>query len=285
MKKLVKYSIILMFCSAGIAYGQTQPVSVEIGGKDHYRHGYNSIGGGETLQNPGWEERDSVTVSSEMRYFVLPSEIANPGYSWSTPMTLTNVISTFTWSFGETTPRGAVIAGSGEPLITVKWNTLGAETLSVLEVPDETVAACSDGTPTTIPVVVIPKPTIAFAPNAQTPLYADEACELIQAGAFPVTINMNVSTESTQVEVSYTVTRNGEAYSTLNGTDIRVVNSGITITFPDYGLYEITLTDVSDRVSRKSSVEGDIVTLGKIFTFNLTRPIQTGPIYRLPNNF
>ena len=130
MKKLIRYSIILMFCSANIAFGQTTPpssVKIENGGKDYFQHGHNSGG----LANPGQEERDSVTVTSVMRYFVLPDPTVSPDYKYDTPTNLndfTKVNSTFAWSlknsFGTTN-------SSTNPITTITWVSTGVDTLKV----------------------------------------------------------------------------------------------------------------------------------------------------------
>ena len=293
MKNFIKYSIIFisMLCSAGSAFGQTPPVTVTIDSKTYYRHGYNSRDDGTVLQPR--EVRDSVTLTSEMKYFVLPDEVISPEYTLN--MTdFSKVNSTFAWTFG-TTAHGSITTGSGTPLVTVRWNIIGDDELKVVETPNAGASGCGDGAPTTMPVVVIPKPTVAFTPNTVAPEYAAEACEGDLTGGYLKSFSLNVVTQSTQVNVSYTVTRNGVGYPALDGTDVRVKITGtspdytaaLPITFTEYGAYEITITNVTDRISRKPAtvVNGDVIPAGEKFTFNLIRPIRTGPIYRLPNNY
>jgi hypothetical protein len=280
--KLIKHSIILFFFTTGIALGQTQPPSVEIDGKDYYRHGYNSTGGGTVQQSPQ-EDRDSVTITSVMKYFVLPNPTVSPDYTVTDLLNFTDVKSVFQWSLANDPAVIGATDGSTTPIVTVLWNALGVDTLKALEVPDMG-AACA-GSGTKIPVTVIRKPEIAFEPRNS--VYADSACYTqtqVTAGV-PIIFDMDVVTDSWLVEVDYTVTRNGSALPSMTGTNVPVVGGEITLVFEDYGRYEITITKVTDNISRKSSVDGDITTVGEKFTYIVMPPVETGPIYRLPNNY
>ena len=286
MRKLTNISIILLLCS-GIVYGQTTPpTSVVIDSKTYYQHGYNSVGGPDRPE----EIRDSVTVTSVSKYFVLPNPFVSPLYNPTNALVFTNVNSTFPWTLRNS--LGTITNGNNTPLITVTWgNTTGIDSVRVTETPTQLGAVCI-GSGTSIPVAVIAKPTIAF--NQVNSAYADSTCftpaELL-AGVlrnFAVT----ATTQSAQLQVDYTVTRNGVAYPALNGTNVPVaVGGNISITFSEYGRYEITITKITDRVSRNSfdaagnSIVGDITTAGARFVYHVMPPVQTGPIFRLPNRF
>jgi len=285
MKKFIKSIIVLLFCSAGIAYGQSPPPSVSIDGKDYYRHGYNSTSGG-TVQHAA-EVRDSVTITSVMKYFVLPDPTVSPLYSTSDLLNFTDVNSTFQWSLSNDPAIIGTTNGSTTPIVSVTWSSLGVDTLRALEIPNMS-AVCADSG-TIIPVAVIEKPTVAFTPVNS--IYADSACYTqaqVDLGIL-ITFDLNVFTRSWLVEVDYEVTHNGSPISSLNGTAVSVVDDEIDIIFPDYGRYEITLTKVTDNISRKSTdssgnpIEGDITAVGEKFTYIVMPPVETGPIYRLPN--
>ena len=283
MKKAIKYSIVaLVFCLTFTVYGQTPPNNVSIDSKDYYQHGRNSSG--PSTQ----EERDSVTVTSEFKYFVLPDPTISPDYKYDTPantIDFSKVNSTFAWSlknsFGTTN-------SSTTPIITVTWNTTGIDSVMVKETPN--IGAACAGSGTSIPVAVIIKPEIAFTPNGS--IYADSACytqtQVTTGVQYP--FSMAVTTQSSQVWVDYTVTKNGTLQTSLAGTNVPVSGGNITLTFQDYGRYVVTITKVTDRVSRKSTdasgdpILGNITAAGAKFAYNVMRPIQTGPIYRIPNN-
>ena len=298
MNKLVKYSIIILFCTAGAVFGQTPPTSVEVEGVRYFRHGFNEDGGPFVTGSANREVRDSVTVTSTVKYFVLPNPALNPSYNVSDP--LANVRSTFTWKLVPDN-LGDFVGDDDKAMIEVKWgNTPGAVTLSVVEVPAD--PTC-DVIPTSIPVQVIPVPTAKHVQNAagQQPYYS----------VFCFSINdtevnkdwdfeIDVATHSSQVEVSYTVSKDGVNVPELarNNVPLGVENGDLgieynrrtgtfTVPFPDLGEYVVTLTHVTDRVARKSGVDGEIPidAVGRQFTVRVFRELQTSPIYRVPNNF
>lgn len=274
-----------MFCVAGNLYGQTPPKSVTLDSKNYYQHGYNSTAGGPHVQ----EERDSVTVTSVMKYFVLPDPAISPLYTVSNITDFSNVKSTFDWVIKNTKGTGS----STTPIISVTWSATGIDSLKVKETP--TVGAACAGKETVIPVAIISKPTITF--NQIGSVYADGKCHTqteVNAGIayqFPVT----PATESSQVQVDYTMVftpTTGTAVTT-SATNVPVKSGILAITLSntgnEYGKYEITITRVTDRVSRKSGVAStnDLLTSGgsASFTYTVMAPAKTGPIYRLPNNF
>ena len=299
MSNTVKYSIILILLATTFAYGQQQSVPIKIDGADYYQHGYNKDGGpfddkdtpakAPTPPYEGWqirEESDSVTVTSRVKYFVLPNENFNPGYDVAKP--LENVSSAFKWTLDNSNGAftGATEADNKKPLIEVQWNVVGKSLLTVEEQPS--VLSC-DVVPSVIPITVIPKPTLVFAPNAEDPKYATSHCLGLNDDPMKdVThsFDMTITTSSSQVWANYTVSKNGVDVPALAGNNVPIVDGKLTITFEGFGRYVVTLVGVTDRISRKSGVTGDITTGdGKEFVFEVLRPVQTNPIYRVPNNF
>ena len=287
--KLIKCIIILFFFTTGIVFGQTTPPNyVDIDGKDYYRHGYNSSNPSGTPDPQ--EIRDSVTVTSVIKYFVLPNPAVSPQYDPNDIDNFTNVNSTFSWSLRNTSPLGTIPSGSTTPIVTVTWgSTTGIDTIKALETPNWS-AACASS-PTAIPVAVIRKPEIAFA--TKNSIYADSACytQTQLTTGISIPFSMNATTESSQIWVNYTVTKDNVAEPSLNGSNVPVVGGNISLIFNDYGRYVITITKVTDRISRKSTdvsgnpIEGNITTVGEKFTYTVMRPVETGPIYRIPNNY
>ena len=281
MKNLKKSVIIALFCLvAANIYAQTPPNKVAIDSKDYYRHGYNKDGG---PFDPGREERDSVTITSTMTYFVLPDPAISPSYNVTTsPKDFTNVNSTFTWTIENSFGTGT----STTPIIVINWTKTGIDTVKVKEVPKANGGACG-GNDQEMPVVVIPKPVITFNQVGTPAAYADGACYTQAQVTAKVTYNFPVTatTSSSQVWVDFTVTKDGNPVSALAGNDVPVVSGTFPLEFDDYGKYEVTITKVTDRISRKSQVVGDITAAGAKFTYNVIRPAQTGPMYRIPNNY
>jgi len=302
MKRLIKLCTCLLL-TAGIVYGQTTPpTSVVIEGNNYYQHGHNKDGA-----NQPQEARDSVTVTSVIKYFVLPDPGGSPNYNPANAVNFSDVNSTFTWSLGSRSSPSAFPAlgttnGSTTPLVEITWgNVAGIDSIWVREIPI-TNASCA-GAGNTIPVAVINKPNISFTPDDG--IYADSACYTLTEVTAGVTYNfdMTVTTQSSQIWVDYTVTKNGVAVPSLDGEDVPLTNivrdsgSGLIIggtiplIFNDYGVYEVTITKVTDRVSRKSTdaagdwILGTITSAGAKFTYSVMLPVRTGPIFRIPNNF
>ncbi len=302
MKNLVKYSIVaLLFFLIANVYGQTAPNKVTLE-KDYYQNGYNSTGGPALSQ----EVRDSVTVTSTMKYFVLPDATANPDFKYDTPENaadFTKVLSTFSWGFrrngGSPLELGATTGTpTNKHIISILWgNTAGVDTIRVTENPTN---GCP-GTETKIPVAVIPKPTITFDKAGSPADYKDGACYTqtqVNAG-INHPFELTPTTASSQIKVNYTMvfTPVSGTPETTYGTNVSVpIVSGkgiLTIMLKNdaklHGKYEVTITQVTDRISRKSnapSTGAGLLTVGgsATFTYSVLKPVETGPIYRLPNN-
>jgi hypothetical protein len=100
--------------------------------------------------------------------------------------------------------------------------------------------------------------------------------------AFPV----NPTTASSQLLVSFTVEhKQGSTVVTTTPYTNVPVSAIPTLVFHEYGDYIVTVSAVSDRISRKSSVDGIIDTTGDTFTYSVLKPAQTGPAYRIPNRY
>ena len=274
------------------AFGQA-PADVTIGTTKYFEHGRNSAGATTASENT-----DSVTMGSTMTYFVLPDPTfnatwySNGGTATANISNPAGITSAFDWTVTPTGGGAGSISNTATPIIkTINWTAAGTANIEVQEKP--TSLACI-GSPTIIPVQIIPKPTITFN---QGPAYSDAAChpESEKTGGgfvypFPITVTSAVAGKE-DVLVSYTVTKDGTPDGALSGTDIPVANGTgsltNTIKFPDYGVYVITITKLTDRISRKSGDTGTsgMITVGgsATFTYNVMKPVQTGPVYHLPN--
>jgi hypothetical protein len=293
MKKIVKLSIVFfLFCIAAAVYGQTPPNSVTIDGKEYFQHGRNQHG--NTPDINAAEAVDSVTVTARMRYFVLPDATVSPEYfNEGAPISFTDfskVNSSFVWEVESTTAGIGVIEAIGagnavtDPLIFVRWTATGEAELKVEEAPGEGEGACSAGEPTIINVEVIAKPTIEFA-NIDDKYYFWWCDSNLPYSLVLDMVATSAVVGNVQMQVKYTVSKNdGTAGAEQTAT---IENGKLSINFDDYGVYVITITEVTDRISRKSGVLGDvgIVNDANVFTFEFQRPIETGPIFRIPNDF
>ena len=341
MKKFVKYGICavaLLMWAAGYAHGQTAtdpPLKVEIPPvsttvtnqlKDYYQHGLDKTSV-DAADKKSYEAVDSVTITSFMKYFVLPDPSVNTAYNYTTvtPTNFTGVVSEFDWTLSNSNgtfkgagPAAPLNADNKKPLIIVNWTTLGASKLTVQEQPD---GPTCPGDPREIDVFVIPKPKIEFRRMKEGDPDDDGECVNEQCVArdydietlgVEVSFAMKVFTKSNQVKVKYQIREGTDPWAAapVITEDVTLgaetspgsgeYNAGdLKITFYDYGEYEIKLTEVTDRISRKSmdadgnEIVGDIVQTPpangadpcETFKYIVRRPVETGPIYRIPNNY
>lgn len=306
--KILSAAIVMLGMSIGMFGQQPTSVKLETGGDDYYRHGYNKAGGPFVDPgNPeGQEIRDSVTVSAKMKYFVLPDPSISPDYDPTTTsgiIDFTKVNSEFEWQFrragGAALGENITTPAKNRPIVEIEWKNTGVDSLVVKEIPNLG-AACA-GNYTVIPVAIIPKPTITFSPVGTA--YKDSAChtqaELTTGGGVTYSFPAVATTKSSQVKIKYEVfkpdnTSLGSDIIDFKGTvsDDLVTGSftNTLLKFTEYGTYRVVITEITDRVSRKSDVNntgaGVLTPSGSIeFAYKVMPPVQTGPIYRIPNNY
>ena len=260
---------------------------VELGGKDLYEHGYNI--GGQDLPR---ESIDTVMVTSAMNYFVMPDKNYNAAYYGGISYDATNLtVSRFDWTIGNGSsfaPQSSN-ASSTSPWIKVTWgNTTGPTTITVKETPQGLPGTC-DSQETEIDVIVIAKPTIGFNQTGTPLAYAASDCytdvtKLTAYYDFPVI----VTTSSSQILVNYSIKKKDlltGVETITTETDVPVSSGAFRIDFTDYGEYEVTITQITDRIARKCEVFGDINAGQSVFTYSVLPQPQTGPIYHVPNMF
>ena len=261
--------------------------NISLDSKTLYEHGFNK----DNLTAPpsDREIRDSVTVGAVMNYFVMPDKNYNAAYFAGGSYAATNLTtSQFNWTVGNGSaiaPQAANTTGTS-PWVKVTWAApLGATTVKVKEAPQGLSGTC-DSQETTIDIEVIAKPTVAF--TGKSGLFEDSDCydETALGSGIAYDFDLTVSSQSSQLLVSYTVTKDGLAYPSLNGTNVPVTMAGgkIALNFTEYGAYEVTITEITDRIARKCDVVGDIGS-ENVFSYTIMPQPQTGPIYHIPNNF
>ena len=263
--------------------------NITLDSKILYEHEYNSTG-----QDLSREAVDTVMVSSEMNYFVMPDTSYNKAYYLQSSYAATNLTtSEFVWAVGNGSSfaHQTANATSTSPWIKVTWGTtLGATTLTAKENPVGLPLTCNS-IQTLIDIFVIAKPTIGFNQVGSPATYTSSDCydaSTVSSGVdfdFPIT----TTTSSTQLMVNVTVVRRdlntNAILSTTPLTDIPVSAGAFRVNFTDYGKYEVEITQITDRIARKCDVKGDILGGRDMFTFSVMPPPQTGPIHHIPNNF
>jgi len=301
MKKLIKKRIFLLggiffyagfFTLSGQISNTLTDRNISLDSKDLYEHGYNK----DFTLTPDTprEDVDTVMVTSVMNYFVMPDVFWNGAYFLQNNYSDTDLTtSIFDW----TVTQGSAIAQNPNltgtsPWVKITWgSTVGAATVTVKEIPQGISDPACDGTPTTIPVHVIAKPTIGFNQVGSPSVFSDSECYNNSNVAsayydFPIT----VTTSSSEVLINYTLVRTdliSGTPTTSTVTDVSVgVGTGVfQVLFSDYGEYKVTITQITDRIARKCDVLGDINTGADEFTFKVLPTPEPGKIYHIPNNF
>lgn len=312
MKRLGIISVSLLL--AGAVNAQTPPpISVKVGTgtneKILYQHGYNK--GGSSIDTPR-EDRDSVMVGSTMPYFVMPDATYNAAYiasAASGSYAQTNLTtSKFTW----TPPaNGSFVSfvnpnskdGNTSPHVMIKWNTRSAnpstDTIRVVETPTEyngqAITNSCPGPEVKVPVTVINKSTVQFglqngvreASNCWKfdPAAPNSSSNVYPSFDFPLTLTTEVA-GNRGVKVKYTVKKDAGSESAdieVNVTDI----TKLPVTFNDFGVYTVKITEITDPISRKCSITGDISTTAteNVFTYIVLPQPKSGATYHIPNNF
>ena len=141
-KGLATISLVLVGIANVFAQNPITPEATPL-----YKHTTNSV---DPVGPVAGEAIDSVTVTSLMKYYVLPDANVNPGFA----VPFTNILSTFNWSTSGATGTAAgaiaVVPAAVHPNYKqVTWTGIGTINLSVVEV---STSGCTSGGSTTIPV-------------------------------------------------------------------------------------------------------------------------------------
>ncbi|GHT21867.1 hypothetical protein FACS189430_02690 [Bacteroidia bacterium] len=357
MKTCIKHIILLCLSILPVAsnlYGQGvyPPLLVDsventsvypFPGRDYYHYGYDSISKHSKrvpsdavgrdydarLPREAREAReriDSVTVGSQMKYFVLPDPDVN--FRWyNLDTTIINTHDTllldarFIWKASHSGAAAGLnrdslyhpvlpinSADQKSPFHIVKWNRLSDADPDTLYVYEEAGAAFGYGfqaDTTAMPVRVINKPSVSFVDTADAVAipYLRMLCLNVAPSAaapasyyFKYTVKSDVAGQKYQ-KVTYTVSKNGAPL--LSPPAVSVPENGIDsilLTVTDFGTYRVEILDVSDRISRKSTVSGSPLTepspfppasskaRSSVFTIVVAPPPQlNAPAYRVPN--
>jgi hypothetical protein len=248
-------------------------------------HGNNSSGvpsANETV--------DSVTIGGTLDYFVMPDPALNPGYNYSVNP-LTNLTSTFDWT--GTTGQSSVTYKKSGPTdipnyVQIVWGNVAG--LFQISVAEQAAAGCADPTPTTVPVRLIGLPTLTYPVAGGNQAYCSTAADgSTNITVTPLTVNFTSSVSGNKlIQLRYTITSTSHGTVATNVLTSVTATSATTGTFSIasplnfYDSYTITLTEVTDRIARKSNVVG--APSGNLtYTVNVNRTPSTGTIYHVPN--
>jgi hypothetical protein len=269
-----------------------------------YQQGTNS-GGPAASENP-----DLITTGTQVPYLVVPDPILNPTWAPGADATnTTGITSTFLW----TIPAGisATVPGTGH-YITINVNG-AATTLGTINVKEQSGASCPDATGTNINVRIVAQPTATAiaASDGSAPLTS--ICQSGTNGSLNVPFPVYTVTKTTDaaipglanVRVKATLVftpalgapaplftdkiLNVDAAGVISSADITAAGGGTLTDFDSWGTYDLTITQISDKISRKDmGVAGGYFNInggtGYTATYSVLKTPTTGIIYHLPNN-
>ncbi len=214
-------------------------------------------GTGALVSPVGSELKDTVTIGSVMPYQVSGDVNMHQLRNWGVlnASNYTKLISaggTIHNSLGTGSPAASDSAFS------VTWSSLGAQTVSVTEVPQviSGPAYCTANTET-LDVVVINRPKAVWgtAPSSGCGVAGTTVSIPYTAtgtGKFTVTYRIKYTTlTGTSTDV---VNSNAVANLGNNSTGSQSLNFSYSVPAGAYGQYEVFIENISDRISRKSGV-------------------------------
>lgn len=294
-------------------FGQHTVTVPAASGTTLYEKGYNVAN-----PNTSVETKDYVTVGTKVPYLVIPDPDLNPGWAAaavSDATTTTGINSTWTWSIPGTI--STTTPGTGHFIKIDVLGTATPHTSGDITVFENSGSACP-GSTQTITLEVVAQPTASALSVSDG---VDPIASICQSGTdgslnvpFPtftvtksidadIPVDAAVKVKATLVFTSLagaTTTYFTDAILNVNNSGV-VSNSDITSAaaanstphtltdFDSWGTYTLTITQISDKISRK-----DLNTAGGYFalnggtgysaTYSVFKTPVTGPIYHLPNN-
>lgn len=257
MKNSTIVKLTAAFAILFLGYANSWGQEVSVPSSAYKQHGFNSA---DLDKSATSESKDSVTITSTMKYWVKPDANITPD-------------GVFTWSVTNNPSTIASVGATTSNLASVTFNSTGVDTLKVFE---SSAVSCA-GAPVKIPFEVIAKPTVTYGTSPAA------VCNLVPDS---VTVNLPVTLTTSVKDDSIRITYEISGANTVSAKELKLKKSATTFTIPkktftNFGENTITITLVSDRISRKSNVAGTIS--GTAFKFTINRTPVTGPIYHLPN--
>ena len=262
--------VVLFVLSLSGIYAQA-PATVSAEASTLQKHGNSSAG-----IVSAYETIDSLSLGAQnVKYVAYPDLLISPSYVFPT----TSLNSTFVWA---TVPSAGVsvnntVAGFATNYAKINFPaSTGDYVLSVLETA--TAGSCA-GAAVGFTVRLINVPTANFngTPNTSATCGAN-----LSTVTLSLPVALTTAVQDNMVKLTYTIS--GANIVAATTVDLNKSATSFTLpagTFTSYGANTITITAVSDHISRKSSVPGTITTATYSFTIN--RVPVTGPIYHVPN--
>ncbi|MDP4115602.1 MAG: hypothetical protein Q8903_05680 [Bacteroidota bacterium] len=235
---------------------------------------------------------DLVTTGTTVPYLVVPDADLNPSYNLSEGASATHVVSNFTW----TVPGTIGSISYPTPKHYIEVNITGAaDATGDINVKEQNSAptACQDATGTSIHVKVIAQPTVSAASVLPTSVCSTDGTTAITLPTFTVTKSTSAPSDpGLQVLATLTLTPLSGASSDVFTDQVLTVDESTgNVTLPTgttlskWGKYTLTITSVSDKISRKDidATRKGFFASGKTVDFYIYKTPKTGAIYHISN--
>jgi hypothetical protein len=306
MMKLFTMMMVLMLLGIVLVHAQTNPVPIPTGSL--YKQGTNVA---DPIGPVATENPDLVTTGTKVPYLVIPDPVLNPTWAPGADATnTTGITSIFNW----TIPAGisATVPGTGH-YITIDVN--GAATNNgVINVKEQSGASCPDATGTNINVRVVAQPSATALAVSDGVAPLTSICQGGTNGSLNVPFPTFTVTKATDAAIPgdatirvkgtlvftplsgapLTIFTDGilnvnAASGDISNADITTASGGSLTDYDSWGIYTLTITQISDKISRKDmnaaagyfNINGGA---GYTATYTVFKTPTTGPIYHLPNN-
>lgn len=299
------FTIAFLAMGAFAAFAQN-PLSTPAG--DLYRQGTNA---GNTTGPVASETPDLITTGTRVPYLVIPDPDLNPDWAPGADATnTTDLVSTFGWTVPATI--SSTVPGTGH-YITIDVTGAAGATGSI-EVQEESGASC-DGSTTSIDVRVIAQPTASALAVSDGTAPNDAICGTGTNGSLDLALPTFTATQTTDAAIpgdaairvraslvftnfltgattdifTNAILNVAEATGVVSNADMTAAAAaGVYDDLDSWGTYALTITHISDKISRKdiNAADGYFAVngvTGYTATYNVLKTPTTGAIYHLPN--
>jgi hypothetical protein len=249
-----------------------------------------------TSKNTLGEDPDSVTVGSVMPYM---THTTNWGIlkAYMDP-------STFKWNIDGSAGEYKLLQSDGktdltvndyhlDSLVSVKWIASKNYTISVMEKSNPktgttgtSISGCESIKDETLNVSVLPRPTVAWNETTTTigGCGMDNQNKFLAVTLLGAKVKVNFSIDYYDLANNKTNTTKDSTFSTSNYTHTFDGKIRVPIEKGKYGKYEITITNITDKIATKCGVPSDVSDYpsNKITLIALPNPV-TSPIEHITN--
>ena len=282
------------------------PLTTPVG--DLYKQNTNA---GDPIGPVASEDPDLLTTGTRVPYLVFPDADLNPTWVPGADATnTTGILSTFDWTLPAAI--SSTVPGTGHY---ITFDVDGAAgTVGAITVQEQSGASC-DGSITSINVRIVAQPTASALAVSDGTAPNDAICGTGTNGSLDIALPTFTATQTTDAAIPGDATVRvratlvftdfltgtptniftdailnvNEATGVVSNADMTAAGAaGAYDDLDSWGTYALTITHISDKISRKdiNAADGYFALnggSGYTATYTVLKTPTTGPIYHLPN--